>query len=194
VIDGVPLWTNGSAGTFLRGEPPEIWKTGGFSGQGTVIFEHGDTVYVADNYSLATFDPQTLAVRPRRFFGPLQLALPEVGERYLYRMRLLLRGIDVVDPVSTRTVRRIPLDIVARYLAVADSRGLLFVPDFLGDTAVLIDDETGRQVGEVRVGRRPRGAIWSERQQAFLGTSSCGLFRLPIDGLDETSRRTSGTT
>jgi hypothetical protein len=183
---GGPLWATVEYPYLLHGTPirATYYAGHGFPGFINSVPAGGpgpQGVLVGDGWSVSILDPRSLARRDIHRFAPWDFVVDQhLGERFLYRANVIGRTIDIVEPRTLELVRRISLPFRPRYLAVDEVRKRLLVPDFLTGRAALVDETDGTIHGWFRVGPRPRGLVFSRREQAFLGVSACGLYRIPI--------------
>ncbi len=181
-LNGEPWWTFVRGPVMLRGWPPVPWHLGGLHGLVATPYAYDESLYLGDQWSLQTIDPASMRTRLTRRFGPHQLAAAiRFQDHRLLRMELLPSKVRVVDLANAQADTVVRIGFPPRYAALGGRPEVLAAADFFGDTVVLVNPATGGQRGPFRVGGRPRTITWSERSGAFLGVSTCGLYRLEPD-------------
>lgn len=176
------LWTSGNYPLILRGDADDmVFPGGGHQGYVAFAYWFGDALALADAWSLATYEPDTLRPLRSRSFPPWAFAArSNAGPNRIFRMEPFLGRVSVVDPGTLKTLFTFRTGHVPRYLAVSDDGALLLLGDYFGDRLELRSGEDGRLLSTHSPGRRPRNMVWSARRGAFLGVSGCGAWELAV--------------
>jgi hypothetical protein len=139
-------------------------------------------IIVPSMFNLLTLDTRKLEMKKiplkaGRFFSYPTLGIAGDPERdRFYLTSSIFKSVLEVEGKSLRVLRRVPVGMFPREIAVDASRQALYVADYSGGSVFVLDIPSFKIIRKYRVGPLVRSVYVDPYTHRSFGTSACGVF------------------